>query len=108
MKDDTVAALFAHSLTKQPKCRTSHGREQIASKQQLCEDGFYNNEFLKSFEIDESTKGVQEEPQCTFVSCMISLEVRSFSTQVELVMNDFGVQFITEQFDYVNKELILN
>lgn len=35
---------------------------------------------------------------------MISPEVRSVSTQVESVMNDFVVQCIVKQFDYTNKD----
>ena len=35
---------------------------------------------------------------------MISPEVRSVSTQVESVMNDFVVQCIVKQFDYTDKD----
>ena len=49
-------------------------------------------------------KEVQTEPQWSSVSCMISLEVRSVSTQLEPVMNYFGVQCIIEKFGYVDKD----
>ena len=71
LKDDAVPSLFAHNLAKQPqKRRTSLGREQIASKRQLCEDALHYNE-LESFEFNENTKEVQTEPQCTSFSCLI-------------------------------------
>ena len=63
-----------------------------------------SDKLVKSFEFDKNPKKVQTEPQCTSVSCIALPEVRSVSTQIEPVMNDFGVIYIIKQFDYVDKD----
>ena len=92
------------SIQTGKKRKTSLGREQIASKQQLREDALHQTNFVKSFEFDENTKEAQTEPSCTSVSCITLPEVRSVSTQIEPVMNNFGVIYIIKQFDYVDKD----
>ena len=79
-------------------------REETAAKQQLCEDAFYHNESVKSFEYDINTKETQTELHCNYVSSMTSPEVMSTSTQITpvylIIMNDFGTQYNIEPLNY--------
>ena len=80
LKDDAIITLFAHNLANQPqKHRTSLLREETAAKRQLCENAFYHNESVKSFEYDINTKETQVELHGNSVSSMASPEVTSIS-----------------------------
>ena len=81
LKGDAIPTLFAHNLAKQlQKRRTSLLREETAANRQLCEDNFYHNELVKSFEYDINTKETQTELHCNSVSSMASLELTPIST----------------------------
>lgn len=105
LKADAIPTLFPHNLAKQPqKRRASLRREETASKRQFCEDALHHNKLVESLEFDVNTKEVQTELEYNSVSCMTSPEVKSVSTQVESIMNDFGVQCNIELLEYAGKD----